>query len=312
MLGCDLQARTTCEPTEPADRATGAVGSATAQQGEEHRVGAVPVRPQLRRPARRRACRPTTRGRRDRAGQHRPGVQLLDVVAPAQHVGHHQPGLGRVRRAGHVGDQRRPGGPRRAPTPSSSRCSRRQRGEVAGLPPPARLGPAAQRAQPGARRVDQHPVVRRGLAGDRPRRPSPVRTCTASPGWPPPGGPARPGARPTSLATSCAPRSAASAPSSAALPPGPAHRSSQRSSAPLERGRRPAPARPAGCPRPARRRGPRRTAGECARSALRHNGVRRPAPRRAPARRRAARRPSPARAGRTRSPRRPTLSAVRS
>ena len=58
------------------------------------------------------------------------------------------------------------------------------------------------------------------------------------------------------VATSRAPRSAASAASSAALPPGPAHRSSQRSSGPRA-ARRPGPARRAASPRPARPRGPR-------------------------------------------------------
>ena len=46
---------------------------------------------------------------------------------------------------------------------SRSRCSVASPGHVGGLAPPPRLGPASQRPQAGAGRVDEHPVVRVGL-----------------------------------------------------------------------------------------------------------------------------------------------------
>ena len=167
-------------------------------------------------------------------------------------------GLGEHRRAGRVERPRRPGAPGRAPQPSSARCSGTSAVEVVRLPPPAGLGPAAQGAEPGARARRPAPG-RRSPAGHGGRGAvgatiTPRRRCGA--------GRARAATRSArcgwrSLATSRAPRPAASAASRAALPPGPAHRSSQRVVGAVERRRRPARAPPAGSPRPARRRGPR-------------------------------------------------------
>ena len=172
-----------------------------------------------------------------------------------QHVVDHRPGLGRVRGAGRVADDPADpdGAQRRAQQVALERA---EAGDVLGPAPPAGLGAAAQRAR----------------ARCRARRPAPGRSCPARQAgrvpsavitWYGPGLPAS--ARATSRArcgcfseaTSAAPRCAASAASSAALPPGPAQPSSQRAVAARPAGRRPGRARPAGCPRPARRRGPR-------------------------------------------------------
>ena len=118
--------------------------------GREHRVGAVPVRPQLH-------VRPVTEVV-DRIEQ-RPGVQRRHRMA-AQRVGDHPDGLGQVRRAGRVQHHTAgPGQPDRRGQQLALQLG--QLRHVAGLTAPARLGPAPQRAQPGARRVDQHPVEAR-------------------------------------------------------------------------------------------------------------------------------------------------------
>ena len=129
---------------------------------------------------------------------------------------------------------------------------RRQTGDVLGLPPPPRLGTPAQRAEPGARRVDEHPVA--GSPGARPapaRRPRPPPRCP-----PPPGAPGRPGAaRPRRRAV--LPRARRRSPR-AAPPCRPGRRTGRASAGRLRpAAHRPARARPAGCPRPAPRPGPR-------------------------------------------------------
>ena len=113
-----------------------------------------------------------------RAAPHRPC---------ARHITHHDARLGQMRRAGDVRDHptgthgvERPG-EQPALQPAQLRDARR-------IPPPARLGPPAQRAQPGAGRVEHHPVERPrpprglravggdhgGLSGGLPDQPRPV------------------------------------------------------------------------------------------------------------------------------------------
>jgi hypothetical protein len=67
-----------------------------AEQGKEHRVGAVAVRPQLHMRA------VTEIGY---AFDVRPGVDLRNVVTCGQHVVNDHPGFAEVWRAGHVRDQ---------------------------------------------------------------------------------------------------------------------------------------------------------------------------------------------------------------
>ena len=192
------------------------------------------------------------------AGQQRRGV-LQHHVGPAVQDRRRPPRPSRPAPASRSRrGRRRPGRTASSAAASSARWSGTSADEVPGLPPPARLGPPAQRAEPGARGVDQDPVEgpgrprrRRAVGGHdaqrRRRRPGQRPADQAGPVRLPLGGrPARPRARPPAPA------------SSAALPPGPAQRSSQRSSRPVDAARPPAPARPAGSPRPARRRGPRR------------------------------------------------------
>ena len=120
-----------------------------AQQRQEHRVGAVPVRPQLhvgpvaevghagqqRRGRRRRSTLATRRrARRPRRPGSRPGA------------------ASRSRRR-----RRRRAGRRRSAARSSSRCSGASAGRSAGGAASAPRA-AAQRAEAGARHVDQHPV----------------------------------------------------------------------------------------------------------------------------------------------------------
>ena len=215
----DLHARHPSEPGQPA----------LPQQREEHRVGAVHVRPELHvRPLAQTVERPA-----DGVGEQRAGVDDLDVVPALEHVAHDEAGLGDVGAAGGVGDDAtgrdgiQRGGEQRA-------LQRRQLGDVGRLAAPAGLGPAAQRTEPGAGGVDEHPRVGRGLVlADHPpvggadldpaaqafacrvRARSVERTRSARCGL-------------TSIAVRSAPASTARAPSTPALPPGPAHRSSQR------------------------------------------------------------------------------------
>ena len=69
--------------------------------------------------------------------------------------------LGQHRGAGGVEDHPARAGRCRAPSSSSALLERHQVAQVVGTAPPARLRAPPQRAQPGAGRVDQHPVERR-------------------------------------------------------------------------------------------------------------------------------------------------------
>ena len=81
-----------------------------------------------------------------------------------------------------VGDHAAGPDARAAPSASSSRCSAASGGQVRGLPPPARLRPPAQRAEPGARGVDEHPVEAAAAQSLAPsHRPSARRRVTGSP-----------------------------------------------------------------------------------------------------------------------------------
>ena len=272
-----------------ADPRTPAAGSAAAEQGQEHRVGAVPVRPQLHGPRHR--ARRVGHARAAAAAASSRRTSSRSASTAATHAGR----LGEHRGAGHVGHH--------APGPDAVERRAQQRTlerdellEVAGLTAPARLRPPAQRTQPGARRVDQHPVER-ALA---PGRTGAVGGHHAEqPG-------ADPGRRRATSAARCSSRSEASSraprpPASAAeqrgLAAGPGAQVEPALVAPLERPRRPAPAPPAATPRPGRRPGPRRPRGS-------RPGRRTPAgPRTATSwtrchRRRRAPRPWPGRAGR--------------
>ena len=104
-------------------------------------------------------------------GRQRPGVELLDVARAC--AARRRPRR-RSRRGAASRSRRRPhrpGGRAAAPRPAA-RAAARSAAARRGLPPPARLGAAAQRAEPGARRVDQHPVE--GAVGQ-PGRPRPSR-----------------------------------------------------------------------------------------------------------------------------------------
>ena len=206
---------------------SGSTGSAAAQQGEVHRVGAVPVRPELhvravaevrhagqaaagRRPARRRR-------RRRRCSTSATTPRVSARCGEQVDVGDDAAGPDGVeRRVEQVALQRAP-------------ARRRPRAAAASAP---RAGGAARRARCTARRPapGRTPPARQAGAravGDDDRRPAVAGRRAAT-------SPARCGCQ---LGGEQRARRArpASAPSSAALPPGPAHRSSQRSSRPVER-----------------------------------------------------------------------------
>ncbi len=135
-------------------------------------------------------------------------------------------GLGQVRRAGDVGQQ--PAGPQQLGAGGEQLALQPgQPGQVAGLPAPARLGTAPQRAQPAARGVEQHPVgaTRAAAAGCASRSSTTARTPLRRTSR------ERGGAGPRAPAASRRARCARTS-SSAALPPGPAHRSTQIRSGP--------------------------------------------------------------------------------
>ena len=95
--------------------------------------------------------------------EQRPGVQCRHRMA-AQRVGHHADRLGQMRRAGRV--QHHAAGPGQLDRRGQQFALQpRQRGHVRGLTAPPRLGPSAQRTEPGARRIDQHAVEARLDAG---------------------------------------------------------------------------------------------------------------------------------------------------
>ena len=183
------------------------------ERSGEHRVGAVPMWPELH--------VGTVAEIVDRV-EMRPGVQRGDRMA-AQRVGDDADGLGQMRRT------------RRVQHHSAGRVSRDRRGKqlalqlgqrrhVAGLTPPAGFWPAPQRTQPGARRVDQHPVERAAESpGSRPSTAQHVDRQVRGRSAPP----ARRAVRCGSTAVTARPPPASAA-SIAVLPPGPAHRSSQR------------------------------------------------------------------------------------
>ena len=213
----------------------------------EHRVRAVPVRPELHASAPRRDRAPrrqsvrassSSTGALRRPPRHghrasRPGAASTSRTRPPRRDGPRAT----PRRAAHAAagsaaagrSAAAASGPRAGGAARPARCTARPRA-------PGRSRPRAARRPADLAPVgghDGHRQAARGLAR-----------------------PARRGARSTSTAVRCAPRCAASAPSRPALPPGPAHRSSQRSSRPSAAPRR-ARSRPAGCPRPARARGRR-------------------------------------------------------
>ena len=194
----------------------------------------------------------------------RPGVDQLDVVAAAQHVVHDEPGLRRVRRARDVGDD----AAGRTASSADAQQVALQRGRAAPRPPASRRHRASGRRRSAPSPVHGASTSTRSNAPARPRRARGRRRPDldeprrrAARRRPPTAGRARPGAADDLVGDQGARRARArAAPSSAALPPGPAHRSSQRASRPVDAARRRGRARPAGCPRPARRRdrrGPR-------------------------------------------------------
>ena len=191
----------------------------------------------------------------------RPCVEPLEVgAAPRARESTTAAGLGQVRRAGDVGDhaagrtasrrgeqralQHRRAG-RRPPATRRHRASGRRRS----APSPVHGASTSTRSNDG--------VVPAGRPGRRRRRPRRARATRPADEL----GPVRlrlVGGQPG------APRLGERRPSSAALPPGPAQRSSQRRSGlrRLERRGRAGRGRPAGCPRPARRHVPSRTAAQ--------------------------------------------------
>ena len=199
------------------------------------------------RPRSSRDRRPVSRGRRRRTSR-RCRAGAARAARSARRPGRATPGnagrastqlvagddvarLGRVRRAGHVGHDA--AGPDEAQRRGEQLALQRgELGDVVGPPPPPGLGPAAQRPEPGARRVEQHPVVaavdRGELAGvadadvDRPGRGDLADEL----------GPVRAQLVGASASRRARPRARPAAPP---CRPGPAHRSSQRSSRPVER-----------------------------------------------------------------------------
>ena len=172
----------------------------TPQHGPEHRVGAVEVRPRA--------------GRHGLDGRDRLRLACADDLA----------GLGEVRRAGRV-DHDAPGRVRAIARARRSRCSgtsvsrssavRRQRASGRRRSAPSPVHGASTRTRsndPSAPRPRASVVLGDLTVG---RRRTRWRTRSARCGC-------------SSFATSVAPRWAAKAPISAALPPGPAQRSSQR------------------------------------------------------------------------------------
>src|SRR5512144_2353177 len=156
LSGADNSIRYDVTLTRGAHDLLAGVSRVAAQQRDEHRVGAVAVRPQLH-------VGPATQLRN--AGQDGARVEPRDVRHLAQDVGDDDAGLGDVRGTGDVGDDAtRPDGPQAAA--QQTPLQRGEPGDVRGFAPPARLGPAPQGAEPGARRVDEDPVER----GRRPRR----------------------------------------------------------------------------------------------------------------------------------------------
>ncbi len=176
------------------------------------------------------------------AGQHGGGVDRGELRMPGERRGDDLAGLGEVRRAGDVGEEAAgrecPDGRVEQLGLQGRELRRRPRAACASAPPgggAARRGPCRARRAGCGRSARRSVAEARAVADDdlgrgleRPRERS--RTSRARAGT-------------SSFATRVAPPSAASAASSAALPPGPAQRSSQRSpgrdrAGPAERERR--------------------------------------------------------------------------
>ena len=195
-------------------------------------------------------------------------VRELGVDAGALHRGDDVRGLGDHRRAGRVEDHA--AGPDQVEGRADQLAlQHHQREQVVGLAPPPRLGAAAQRAQPGAGRVDEHPVEDAGTV----RRQRPVGSDHADHARDEAavGGERaayQPGAHRQPLAGD-QPRAAFGG--QRGQQPGLAARVRRTGPARARRGPRgvprPAPGRPAATPRPGRRRAPRRPR---ARTAGRH------------------------------------------
>ena len=197
----------TCATCRTTDDVARAGSRASAQGGGEHRVGAVAVGPQLE------------------------AVDLVGVAAAGQHGAYDVARLRDHGRAGRVDHHAARAAPSRAPSRAAPA------GAAPGPRRPRACAASATRDVGGARRAPstaRRPAPgRRCRAARRARIPSPASTCAAASGVARSAdatSAARCGCR--SLATSTAPRSAATAASRAAFPPGPAHRSSHRSSRP--------------------------------------------------------------------------------
>src|SRR5258707_1354401 len=124
-----------------------AVGAGPAQQRYEDRVGAMPVRPELGVPGVRLAAAEVRH-----LGQQGRAIQHSDVLPASQDVIENVPGLGQMRRASDVGhDAAWPGRLDRRVKQRPLQLA--ERGDVCRIPPPPRLGPAPEAAEPGARNV---------------------------------------------------------------------------------------------------------------------------------------------------------------
>ena len=238
------------------------------------------------------------------------GARVLEATssrAPSS-AGDHVAGLGEHRRAGGVEDH----------AARADRVERRGRAAPAGAGPASRGRRGVRRQRDSGRRRRAPSPVHGASTSTRSKLPGRHGGRVPSAGDAPPATPASAGERaahqPGPVRLHARWRSggrraaAASAASSAALPPGPAQRSSHRSSRPSTAAPRPGPARPAGSPRPGRRRAPRPRRG-------RRPGRPRPAPRRRASRasaRPAAPRGRPVRAARPGPPRGGSLSAASS
>ena len=166
-------------------------------------------------------------------GERGPSVLEHGVGAGAVHGGDHARGLGDDRRAGRV--EHHAAGPDQVEgAPDQLALEHHQREQVVRLAPPPRLGTAAQRAQAGAGRVDEHPVEEPARYGGR------VPSAATTPMTPgrrrrrrrASGAPGGRGAAAARWRPAVRPARRPAPPAAPALPPGPAHRSSQSSSRP--------------------------------------------------------------------------------
>src|SRR6478735_1068121 len=125
--------------------------SQLAQEGEEHRVRAVDVRPEL-------DVRPLAEAQElvpVRVDEQRSSIDELDVVATLEDVGDHEACLVEVRAARGVADE--PAGRGRVDAGHQQLTLQAREGRhVTGRAPPPRLGAPTQRPETGARSVDEH------------------------------------------------------------------------------------------------------------------------------------------------------------